>query len=106
MGLQRASRPFYCSTRRLFQPDRIEGSRGRRRPIKSRGVKRSVIGKAARLFLETFDQLHDLMRDPEKRAILLKERKFHEFQSRYPYFTATSWRLREGSQFWPGNGKM
>jgi hypothetical protein len=46
--------------------------------IKSRGVKRSVIGKAAPLFLETFDQFHNLMRDPEKRPILLKERKFHE----------------------------
>jgi hypothetical protein len=46
--------------------------------IKSRGVKRSVIGKAAPLFLETFEQFHNLMRDPEKRAILLKERKFHE----------------------------
>src|SRR5262249_624459 len=46
--------------------------------VKSRGVRRSVIGTAAPQFLQTFDHFHELMRDPGQRAILLSERKFHE----------------------------
>jgi DNA polymerase type B, organellar and viral len=61
-----------------FSPTELKAAADSSDVIKSRGVKRAIIGKAAPLFLKTFDQLYTLMRDPEKRAILLRERKFHE----------------------------
>ena len=70
--------------------------------IKSRGVRRSIIGEAAPLFLETFDQFHHLMRDPEKRAILLKERKFHEVPVTVPVFYGHKLALARGKPILAG----
>ena len=61
-----------------LSPSKLKNAADSSDVIKSRGVGRSVVGKAAPLIMRTFDEFFDLMRDPVKREILLSERKFHE----------------------------
>ena len=73
--------------------------------IKSRGVKRSVIGKAAPQFIRTFEEWFELLCRPGAKELLLKERKLPSVPVTIPVFYGNRLALARGKSWLAGQWK-
>jgi hypothetical protein len=73
--------------------------------IKSRGVKRSVIGKAAPQFMRNFEEWFDLLRQPGARELILTERKIPAVPVTVHLFYGNRLALHRGKSWLAGQWK-
>ena len=70
--------------------------------IKSRGVKRSVIGKAAPQFMRNFEEWFELMRQPSARELILSVRKIPSVPVTVRIFYGNRLALARGKSWFAG----